>query len=1516
MKDALCILLVKYLVIVFAIYFQETRIYGQNEIRFDHINVENGLSHSEVDFIAQDSSGCMWFSTREGLNRFNGYEMQTLHLQTRHNDELNKADIEILYTTSEDRIWIALKSGGINIFDPVYEKIQTCFSVPELINTLSSNKITYMYEDKDNNIWIGTEFGLNLYQPEDSTFVRFIHDPAIKTTLCGNFITSIYQDSQNNLWIGTNSGLNLLQYQYLHKSRISELSSRNVNSETRFRRFVNQHGVLNCISNNNVSTIFEDKQQTLWVGTIWGLNRMIFSDDSAEAVSFQRFFHNDYTFGNTARNGIYSICQTGDGSIWVGHGLGVTRFTDTDTTKDLRIQHYLFQKKFQNAFDRHEIRQLHVDMKGRLWAVPNGRTGLFYYDRQQDTFRQLLHNPVNPFSLAGNQVSFFFQDRTGILWIATSKTGINKFDIFRKPFEFIRNIPYESGSLDNNDVFALYEDHKKQLWVGTMSGLNRINFKTGKNKVYKFNPKDKNGIPAYLVGVISPDNRGFLWIGYFDLKISKFYPETERFINYLHEPDNPYGFKAWSLRDILQDSQGRVWFGATGYGLIQYKEDDSFQYYLPDDKLPGTISDGWIYQIIEDNDSTLWIGTKNGGLNHFYPDKKVFVNYTHDPENHESISGNEVRCLLKPEYNNKEILWIGTSNGLNSFNKKTGRFTLHTLKKSGSVSVIQSILEDTMSRLWISTNQGIFRFDPETGETWHFLSEDGLQGNEFNENSSFKNKDGKMYFGGSHGISAFYPEKIQKNPFKPKITLNGFKISNKTIETGDTVSNRVILKKALNHCRKIELLHHENDITFEFRPLHYSVPEKNTVEYKLSGFDERWQVSKGPDYMASYSKLSPGQYTLNFRAYNQDGIASENLRQLSVSILPPWWQTYWFRGLQIIFVILAVLFWTIIRTYRINAQKKALEREVNKRTSELRKTNEKLLSGQQEIIEQNREILAQKIKVEKYAEQLHQADEQKLRFFTNVSHEFRTPLTLIINPIEKLLREFDTYNRSFIENQLRLIHRNARRLIYLVDQVIDFRKLDRRVIKLQVAESDIIEFLQDIFSCFNDLAGQHSIDYQFTTETNHLIAWFDADKLEKIIVNLLSNAFKYSKDEGKIYLHVTTKIDESGKNSVSIKITDTGTGIPADQVNKIFNRFYQVDDKNEISGMGIGLSIVKELVELHKGKISVNSKKGEGTSFELTFPVDYEDYTSEERADSSKQTLTNKHQYLNSVTLANEVNKLQFDKSLMLNEKLSEEPDSFLILLIEDDSDMALYLSESLHHDYRVVHAKNGIEGIDLAIRYIPDIIISDVMMPVMNGIEMCKEIKTTEETSHIPVVLLTAKASEEDVMEGLETGANEYIAKPFNVDILKLKIKNMIETRNKIREQINRNGTLIISNNKVNSTEQKFITKMKDVLEKHISDYNFSTLPLSKELGMSRVQLYRKINAITGKSPSDFIKEYRLEKSANLLLKESDLSISEISFSVGFKSPSYFSKCFREKFACLPSEYSKKATPLNNSGK
>jgi signal transduction histidine kinase/ligand-binding sensor domain-containing protein/DNA-binding response OmpR family regulator len=1378
---------------------------------------------------------------------------------------------------------------------------------------LSQSTVNAIVQDQRGFMWFGTNDGLDKY--DGYSIERFSHEKDNINSLSKNAILSLYEDKDEMLWIGTyGGGLNRFDFETQH-----------------FTHFVHNSSNPFSISNNQVFEIFEDSEGVFWLGTEQGVDRFYKDESKFESVDLQA----GIPFGKTE-----AITEDRLGDVWIAGGNGLFRYSRlyksfrqvplytnssvtipgnfvwevfVDRRGDLWVGSLWGLSKFDYATGvfKHfrpegwpefsgrnfHVRNIYEDRQNNLWIGTDG-AGILLFDRQNGTFSKVPGNKNQSGSFSDNVVTSIFEDRTGNLWFGTFKSGINKIDRLSKKFQTFRHEQYNSNSLPKSDIKAVYQDESLATWVGTeKGGLSKIDRKSGKITTWENIPADENSLPDNVVLSIVKGAGKKLWIGTFSGGLSHFDPNSGKFER-MPDIATPSGEKSNVVWNIYPDISRKLWIGTWGAGLHLFDpETRQFEYFDITEK--GIKSNNSVLSICRDYQGFIWVGTYGDGLKRVNPLTKEVKHFRINDENPASLIDNLVHVVFEDKNRN---LWVGTKDGLDRFDRQSEHFIHYSTLNGLPNNVINGILQDDENNLWVSTNKGLSKFNPGTGEFRNYNIHDGLQGNEFNRGVCFAAPNGDFLFGGVNGLNIFNPAEIQDNPFIPNVVITGMKIKNTPISFGDKNN---ILDKHISATNEIVLPYDFSVLTFDFVALNFTKSEKNQYAYFLENYDEEWRFVN-EQRTATYTNLNPGEYEFFVKGSNNDGLWNEQGTSVKLTVLPPYWKTWWFRAI-IVFLIwggFTVLF--MIRTRMIKHQKMELEKLVAERTRELQLQKSKVESKNLELEKQKQEILFQRDQVEQMTQKVHEADQMKLRFFTNISHEFRTPLTLIIGPVEKML---NSSLKDEIQEQLSLIHRNALRLLRLVNEIMDFRKIETGRMKLRVTNNDLSAFVHDIYFSFNELAKRQKIHYTFDCKKPEITGWFDRDKVEKILFNLVSNAFKFTPPGGKISISVDeekrfSNESPSPKKYGIISVSDNGRGISKENLERIFDRFYQVEGNSSQvwQGSGVGLSLTKNLVDIHYGDIQVKSEKWQGTTFTVAIPIEKENYESKEIVDS----LYAENNFMAPLNTLEDWKEIKNEKE---EKKGSQKMPA--VLIVEDNSDVRLYIKEEIKSEYHILEAENGKEALVLAQKNNIDLIVSDIMMPEMDGLELCKQMKSNLETSHIPIILLTARTTDNYKLKGLEIGADDYVFKPFNATILSARMKNLIETRKLLKQRFSKELSITPKEVTVTSPDEKFLTKALEIVEKFMTDSEFNVDRLVEEVGMSRSVFYRKLKNLTGQSANDFIKTMRLKRAAQIL-RQNKLTISEVSYEVGFNDPQYFSKCFSKQFGLTPSQFVAKSAAMN----
>ncbi len=1324
-------------------------------------------------------------------------------------DGLSDNWVRCIYQDSYGYMWFGTGSGGLNKYDgcnfTVYQNDQ------KLKKCINSNTINFIYEDKNRKLWIGTSRGLHIYDRDSDNIIpipsfNYICLEDIFELDNGKFILTILRD--------------ILLYEPKNDS-IKHIINANDNQSIEFI----EKGLLQYDNRLLVGT----RQGLFYIDTI--ATKLIPIHTNIE---------------------IRSIFIDDNNRLWYGtqnKGLFYLTLNDGDISKPI-IRNFIQEPNNENSISESSILAIQTDNKNKLW-IGTGNDGLniLNLENLRDDpciFSHIRNNPFDKFSVLGNATNTIFKDNEGTIWISTLNSGINYYNKKLFKFSHIKHEGNNKNSLNNNHINAIYQEGR-YLWVGTQEGLNIQDIKTNKWEHFEYNKNNNKSLGAKAVCAIFRDSKKNMWIGTWEGGLNLFNESTKTFTRYFNDPDNKSSISSNNIFDIDEDENGILWIATMGGGLNRFDyKNNSFKSYTnnPD---PTKNSDKWVGDIamMDQNDEILL--ATSYGFQIFNTKSENFLHFIYNPNNPKSLSSNNIMCVFA---DSKKNIWLGTDNGLNLFNRDNSNFELYNIKDGLPNNVVRAICEDNHGNLWISTNKGLSKFingteRPENPLFENFDMKDGLQENNFNNHSCFKDKSGKLYFGSINGLNVFNPDSIINDKSFTKLAYTDFLLFNKPVKIGTKGSP---LKKNINLTNKITLPYNQKVITIGYTGINFLNQQKFHYAYILDGFDKEWNYV-GKQKYATYTNLNPGKYTFRVKVSTNNIFWYEKESPLVITIKHPWWLTLWAKALYVLFILTLLYFFRKFSIISINLKKQLWMEHIEKKKSE----------------------------------ELHQL---KIQFFTNISHELRTPLTLIIGPLNKILKN------NNITKELKIIKNNVNRLKTLVDQILYFRLIESNKMQLNLEYTDAVNFVKYIIFNFSEFAEQKNIDLIFNSEVKTLPVKIDKDKVEKIVANIMVNAIKYCSNRDSVIVSLNVDYESSDEtNYLVIEIRDTGIGISRDSMDNIFNRFFTSNNNNYsiANKTGIGLHITKKLVEIYEGKISVSSEPGKGSVFTVSLPVDKD----------NKTTISNKEGITNIVTQYSR-NNLQ---NILNIEASSANKQS--ILIIDDDIEICRYLESILIEEYNIEMETNPLNGINLSIKLMPDLIICDIMMPELEGTELCKQIKSDIRISHIPIILLTAKATTKDNIIGFEIGADAYIYKPFDDDLLKSRIKNLINQRKLLRHHFVGDDGIINSKISKNILDRSFIEKVVAIIRANFKDPNFHADNIIKDMNMSKSVFYAKFKALSDQSVNDLINTFRLKRSEELLLK-TNMSITNIVHQSGFNNHSYFSSVFKEKNKVTPKNYRK----------
>lgn len=1346
-------------------------LFGQT-VPFRYLLKKDGLSQSSVFSIAQDGAGFMWFGTRDGLNKFDGYKFKIY----RHSDDPNSLignDIRTLFAdTTRKELWVGTVSG-LSCYHALTDNFTNYFHLNNDSTSLTGNVIRQVYRDSKDRLWIGTSMGLNLLGEDRKTIQRFyLSDNSLLST-GGNDIEVIFEDSRGHLIFGTDAGLYIL----------SDAAS--PSSKYPFKRLLLPPSA--WPDDVHIKSIVEDEAGNLWLGSL--KDGVAYWDRTTDQLAIYRKEGSDDDV--LSNNEVRAMCLDRKGDLWVGTFAGLNQLKKGE--KEF-IQYHKNVHRNDGLSDK-SIRSLFVDDRGSLW-IGSYYGGINHFDENHNRFINFTRGASGT-GLTGDVVSSFAEDEDGNFWIGTEGGGLNFYDRNTGQFSSYQANTGQSSTLSGNNVKQLLLDND-QLWIGTFqAGLNLFNTEKKTFRHYRHQPDNPNSLANDNVYGLNKKGK-YLWILTYGGGLDILDLEQSRFHHFVHKSRDEQSLSSDLTRVFLETSTGQIWIGTErGINKVELGTDGlpvAFTNFLPEER---------IYTLQEDRQGNIWIGTISNGLYCF------------------SASG-------------EQLLYFTVEDGLPG-------------------NTIFGALEDASGDLWISTNNGLSRYNPRQQTFTNYSYSNGLENVEYNFNAYYKASTGELLFGGVNGFTLFNPAHVLPNEYIPPLVFTQLKKDNKAVHP---LAPDGYLDRSINETSRLVFNYNEANFSLCFAALDYLSPENNSYAYKMEGLDQAWQYSVG-ETEAAYTIQREGTYSFRVRGGNSEGLWNPTERQIEIVVLPPPWRSN--TAFVLYILLLAALFYGLLRFIR----------------------------------------LRHKLELQRVArEQQEELTEMKLRFFTNITHEFRTPLTLILGPLQHLLAK--EKHPDHVHQQLSLIERNTQRLLNLVNQVLSFRKLVTDHEQMKVVQSDFVHFLHEIFLPFQETAKLRQITYLFSASSPSLKIWFDQDKMEKVFFNLLSNAFKFTPVGGSICVDI-----QEHASHLEIVVQDSGPGVSPDLRDEIFKRFYEKGGqvRSAIKSSGIGLAISKQMVELHHGKIFVttavgtNRKEKTGAKFVVELPKGSGHFKEEEIV-SNYSDEEKASDYQSAVV-----------PQLTAAAPSTEEPttkapaDAPLLLIVEDNAEVSAYIQQVFTGSYRIITAGNGVEALAMAKKHSPDLVISDVMMPEMDGITFCSQLKTDIEISHIPVVLLTARAASLFKIEGLKTGADDYVTKPFHPEELVLRVHNIIKARREAREKFTRVFNLDPKQVTVTSADEDFLKRALQFVEDNMDNTDLSVEVFAREMAVSRPLLFIKIKALTNQTPNNFIKRIRMKRAAQLL-EQDKLRITEVAYAVGFQNPRYFSKCFQKEYGQTPSDY------------
>jgi ligand-binding sensor domain-containing protein/signal transduction histidine kinase/DNA-binding response OmpR family regulator len=1336
---------------------------------------------------------------------------------------------------------------------------------------LSSNTVNTIIKDRYGLMWFGTSNGLTRF--DGSNFVTYRHEAGNKANLPTNEVMTLCEDHNGRLWVGlSGSGVRYYDRKFDRFQAyqgdgswpdIQKISVRAMYEDHRGMMWVGTYGELRTIDLHTghitklpvtevngdeidhmvVLNLFEDSRNRMWVGT----NRGLFLYNW-QTKSFQRFKHDAKVPGSLSNDIVKAVTEDKSGSIWVGTYNGLNKMTGTGVF-------VTYTNKQPNSLSNNAIFAASVDNDGRIWL--GTEDGINIFDPRSASFQVLRPDPRNSFSLKSNSIRSFYFDKNGIYWIGTYSGGISKYDEHLALLNLKQSNPFDPSGLKSPFVTAFAEYKDGQIFIGTDGGgLELFHKNTGLMAPFQIKSKLDPLKTGLAIMTLFMDRRGQLWAGTYRDGLFCIDPGSGKYKQFIYD-GTARGLSQNEITSVVEDKSGLLWIGTLGHGVDIYDPQTGLFARVSSknkagDQYPRLPLNDYITSLTLLPNGDLCIGSMGSGIAIYHPQTRTFKHY--DKENSGLADGVVSNVLSASDHS----LWVGTNGGLCVFDAKTAKFTTYSEKEGLANAYVKAILEDENHMLWISTDRGISSFDRDKKVFKNLNEENGVQQGSFIICSALKLSNGDLFFGGQDGFNYFNPDRLPSPPSPGRVLVSQLKVNNNTVTSDPNGS----LKEQISVAKQIEL-HYGQNFSLSYVAVDYTTPKQNLYAYRLIGYDKDWNFVHNST-TASYTNMDPGTYVFQVKSSNNSRQWNTPVTQIKVVILPPLWRTS-FAYCTYALVILGSLYFIRLRG-------------ITKLRKEFETQREKLRV--QQMVDEER----------KQAERLHELDLLKIRFLTDLSHEFRTPISLVLAPVEKLL------GKSFGENDrgdIKMIHRNVRRLLNLVNQLLDFRKMEENGLKLCPLKGDIIGFITEAAESFKDIAAKKNIQLLINSTHECQVTLFDHDKLERIIFNLLSNAFKFTADGGAVVLEMDI-IENEGRSLLKLGIADTGIGIEQTDIDRVFDRFYQSDKTRTVlnQGTGIGLSITKEFVHLMGGEISVESEVGKGSKFRMSLPL---------ISVLTDQVPSDEKAAVYDVGITPENDQVENGYDMNLNTQATDQLTT--ILLVEDNDEFRLYLAEHLSKYFRIIEAANGKEGWQKTLSSHPQLVVSDISMPLMTGIELSQKIKADKRTSHIPIIILTAMTGEEEQLKGLQSGASDYLTKPFNFRILHTKINNLLNLNKALKDTYSKQIQLVGEQIEIESTDVKLLNNIMKYIEANLSEPELSVEDLSKHIGMSRGSLYYKVRELTGLSPVEYLRTVKLEKAA-VLLESSGYNVAQIAYMTGFGTPSYFTRMFKAKFGILPSDY------------
>ena len=1324
-------------------------------------------------------------------------------------------------------------------------------------NELSSSLINQIFQDERGFIWIATEYGLNKF--DGLRFSNYKHISGDSTSIKNNYVRTLFEDNERNLLVGCIDGLmkydpetdsfreipmmragkqvfpHVTQMQKLHNGEIWIVTTGQgiFRLDEQRRQALSIDEIMKQVNYNFQSNLYEDSHYNIWIGTE-GHGLICYLPATKEVRVYRYPVIND--------NYVSAITEDKYGNLFVG-------------TQKQGLSHY----------DREQNRFVSVPYEGggtlsvycltvvddRLLIGTDGQ-GLKAYNRMTGKIEDYSINSA-PLDFSEGKIHAILEDRDKNLWLGLFQRGIALIPKQENPFEYYGNKSIYYNPIGQGCVMSIYQDSNHHLWVGTDNeGVYELSAEGKRLRHYQ--PGSSPRSVANTIMCMYEDTNGDFWLGSYTRGLAKLNRRTG-------ECEYPLPIDNEKIFSITEDRHKNLYIATFGSGFYQYNlVTKTLKHYESSkdetgDLTRNELANDWVNYIFCDSEGLIWLGHYKG-ISCFNPENESFINY----RKVNSLIEDRVGYVLQEDHAGN--IWAGTTDGLYRFDKKTEELKCFTIADGLPNNVICGLCEDARHNIWISTYMGICRYDVANNRFINYYAGDGLQGNEFTHGAFYKDRAGKIYFGGINGITYFSPSSIGSALKDTRVWITDFFIFNQPVRKNTHSGRHPVIYTSVLDANLFQLAHYDNTFSIVFSTLQYNNPEQISYQYKIEELSNQWLSTEPGVNRVTYNNLPPGKYTFQVRALSHGNLSE--IRTVKILITPPWYEMWW---AYCIYVFLSGLLVLGIVNYIVSRMRH--RREIMKR---------------------------------EHAEQLNEA---KLQFFINISHEIRTPMTLIINPLEKLLAE---KKGGEVQKTYLMIYRNAQRILRLINQLMDIRKLDKGQMFMKFRETDMVGFIEDVMLTFDYLAQKKKIHFSFEHTMPQLKVWVDMNNFDKILMNIFSNAFKYTPEQGEITVNLSTGRDATRRDALKeyfeITVTDSGIGLDREKIERIFERFYQIDNDVTKSnfGTGIGLHLSRSLVELHHGLIlAENREDAAGSRFVIRIPLG----SAHLRADELEDVEVAATPHAVFVKPEKPDFEETFGEEGAEEKKAGKSKSRLRILIAEDEEEILSYLKEELEGDYRIMMCKNGKEAYDAILADAPDLVISDIMMPEMDGLSLCRKIKQNTNVNHVPVILLTAKSKPEDTMEGMATGADAYMVKPFNTELLKSTIANLIANRKLLKSKFSgaqqQEGK--VEKLSMKSADEILMGKIMKVINENLSNPELNVEMLAANVGLSRVHVHRKLKELTNLSARDFIKNIRLQQAA-ALLKEKKLTVSEVAYATGYTNLSHFSSSFKEVHGMSPKEY------------